>query len=59
MTDRELGSFGGISFFGTTIGGIISLSLINKIKRRHLILLFLACINGANILLSKGFCIPT
>ena len=43
MTDRELGSFGGISFFGTTIGGIISLSLINKIKRRHLILLFLAC----------------
>ena len=43
MTDRELGSFGGISFLGTTIGGIISLSVINKIKRKHLILFFLAC----------------
>ena len=28
MTDRELGSFGGISFLGTTLGGIFSLSLI-------------------------------
>ena len=41
MTDRELGSFGGISFLGTTIGGIISLSVINKINRRYLILFFL------------------
>ena len=41
MTDRELGSFGGISFLGTTIGGIISLSIINKINRRYLILFFL------------------
>ena len=31
MTDRELGSFGGISFFGTTLGGIFSLSIINQI----------------------------
>ena len=38
MTDRELGSFGGISFFGTTLGGIFSLSVINKINRRYLIL---------------------
>ena len=38
MTDRELGSFGGISFLGTTLGGIFSLSLINKINRRYLIL---------------------
>ena len=41
MSDRELGSFGGISFLGTTIGGITSLSIINKINRRYLILLFL------------------
>ena len=38
MTDRELGSFGGISFLGTTLGGVFSLSLINKINRRYLIL---------------------
>ena len=38
MTDTELGSFGGISFFGTTLGGIFSLSTINKINRRYLIL---------------------
>ena len=43
MTDRELGSFGGISFLGTTIGGIISLSIINKINRRYLILFFIFC----------------
>ena len=41
MTDRELGSFGGISFLGTTLGGIFSLSLINKINRRYLILFLL------------------
>ena len=38
MSDRELGSFGGISFLGTTLGGIFSLSIINKINRRYLIL---------------------
>ena len=38
MTDRELGSFGGISFLGTTLGGIFSLSVINKINRRYIIL---------------------
>ncbi len=38
MTDRELGSFGGISFLGTTLGGIFSLSVINKINRRYLII---------------------
>ena len=38
MTDRELGSFGGISFFGTTLGGIFSLSFINKLNRRYIIL---------------------
>lgn len=43
MKDRELGSFGGISFLGTTIGGIFSLSVINKINRKHLILFFLIC----------------
>ena len=41
MTDKELGSFGGISFLGTTLGGIVSLSVINKINRRYLILIFL------------------
>ena len=29
MNDRELGSFGGISFLGTALGGIFSLSIIN------------------------------
>ena len=38
MTDRELGSFGGISFLGTTLGGIFSLSVINKINRKYIIL---------------------
>ena len=44
MTDRELGSFGGISFLGTTLGGIFSLSIINKINRKYLILIFLVII---------------
>jgi len=44
MTDRELGSFGGISFLGTTLGGICSLSIINKFNRRFLILTFLTLI---------------
>jgi MFS family permease len=44
MTDRELGSFGGISFLGTTLGGIFSLSVINKINRRYLIIMFLITI---------------
>ena len=30
MTDRDIGPFGDISFLGTTNGGIISLSVINK-----------------------------
>ena len=38
MTDRELGSFGGISFLGTTLGGIFSLSIINQINRKYIIL---------------------
>ena len=38
MNDRELGSFGGISFLGTTLGGIFSLSIINKINRKNIIL---------------------
>jgi len=38
MNDRELGSFGGISFLGTTLGGIFSLSIINKINRKYIIL---------------------
>ena len=38
MTDRELGSFGGISFLGTTLGGIFSLSIINKLNRKYIIL---------------------
>ena len=38
MSDRELGSFGGISFLGTTLGGIFSLSIINKINRKYIIL---------------------
>lgn len=42
MSDRELGSFGGISFLGTTIGGIISLLIINKINRKYLILSFIS-----------------
>ena len=44
MSDRELGSFGGISFLGTTLGGIFSLSIINKINRKYLILAFLSTI---------------
>ena len=50
MTDRELGSFGGISFLGTTLGGIFSLSIINKVNRRYLILIFLT-----NIIISLYF----
>ena len=38
MSDRELGSFGGISFLGTTLGGVFSLSIINKINRKYIIL---------------------
>ena len=44
MNDSELGSFGGISFLGTTLGGIFSLSIINKINRKYLILIFLTTI---------------
>ena len=44
MNDRELGSFGGISFLGTALGGIFSLSIINKINRKYLILIFLSTI---------------
>ena len=44
MTDRELGSFGGISFLGATLGGIFSLSIINKINRKYLILMFISII---------------
>ena len=41
MSDRELGSFGGISFLGTTLGGVFSLSIINRINRKYIILFFL------------------
>ena len=44
MNDSELGSFGGITFLGTTLGGIFSLSIINKINRKYLILIFLTII---------------
>jgi len=44
MNDSELGSFGGISFLGTALGGIFSLSIINKINRKYLILIFLSTI---------------
>ena len=41
MSDRELGSFGGISFLGTTLGGIFSLSIINKFNRKYMIMILL------------------
>ena len=44
MTDRELGSFGGIGFLGTTLGGIFSLSIINKFNRKYTIMSLL-CTN--------------
>ena len=41
MSDTELGSFGGISFLGTTLGGIFSLSIINKFNRKYMIMILL------------------
>ena len=41
MSDRELGSFGGIAFLGTTLGGIFSLSIINKFNRKYMIMILL------------------
>ena len=41
MSDRELGSFGGISFLGTTLGGIFSLSIINNFNRKYMIMILL------------------
>lgn len=52
LTEKELGMFGSILFIGTTLGCVLSFTLINKFDRKKLLLITIALNAGALFLLT-------